>query len=117
MKLFWLVFFTGLILFYFVKQALKIEFGSVEILLHTLYHFFSGFIVLAGWCFFKFKKRFKVFFAIVITILLIDELGDYFRGVEDMTSIMLAYNLYMLLWGAAAGIAFINYWRHRRLHE
>lgn len=113
MKLFWLVFFIGLILFYFVKQALKIELDSVEMLLHTLYHFFSGFIILAGWCFYKSKKRFIVFLVMIIAILLVDELGDYYRGVEDMSSITLVYNLYMLLWGSLAGITFINYWRHR----
>lgn len=116
MKLFWAVFIVGLILFYFVAHALKIELGSVEMLLHTLYHFFSGFIILAGWCFFKFKKRFKILFSLIVAILLVDELGDYYRGLEAMSSMMLVFNLYTLLWGALAGITFITYWK-RRLSE
>lgn len=115
MRLFWIVFFAGLFLFYFVSKALKIEVDSFEMLWHLLYHFFSGFIVLAGWYFYKSKRRFKIFLLIIFTILLVDELGDYFRGVEDMSSMMLAFNLYLLFWGAVSGIAFILYWRGRHI--
>lgn len=115
MKLFWIVFFAGLILFYFVANALKVEIGSLEMFLHMLYHFFSGAIILAGWYFYKSKRRFKIFLLIIFTILFVDELGDYFRGVENMSSMMLAFNLYLLFWGAVSGIAFIRYWRHRRM--
>lgn len=117
MKLFWTVFFAGLILFYFVANALKIKIDSLEMFLHMLYHFFAGAIILAGWYFYKSKRRLKIFLLSIFAILFIDELGDYFRGVEDMTSMMLAFNLYMLFWGAVSGIVLIRYWRRRHIAD
>jgi hypothetical protein len=113
MKVFWLVFFTGLVLLYFFVKGLKVEFFTLEIFLHTLYYFFSGFVILAGWCFYKAEKHLKVFVILVLGIIFVDDLSDYVRGVNDITTEMLIYNLYLMLWGALSGVAFIAYWRRR----
>jgi hypothetical protein len=116
MKFFWLVFFAGLIPYYFFVAALKVELDSLEILAHTLYYFFSGFIVLAGWCFYKTKKHLKILLILIFCIFFLDDLSDYVRGVDSITTEMLIYNLYVLLWGSLSGAMFISFWR-RRLPE
>jgi hypothetical protein len=113
MKLFWLVFFVGLFFYYFVVMALKVGPFSLDIMLHTLYYFFSGFIILGGWCIYKTEKHLKIFIILVISIVFIDDLIDVVRGVADLTMMMLAYNLYLMFWGALAGITFMSYLRRR----
>jgi hypothetical protein len=114
MKLFWSVFSIGLVFYYLIVRAFKLDIFTGEMLGHTAYHFFSGFIVLAGWCFYKSKRRFKMLLVMVFCILFLDELIDYFRGIDGISSTLLAYNLYLLLWGALSGGAVIRYWRHRK---
>ena len=113
MRLFWLVFGTGWIPYYFFVKALKVDVFSVEMLLHTLYYFFAGFIILAGWCFYKSKKRIKFLLISIFFIIYIDDLTDYLRGIDVITTEMLIYNLYVLFWGSLSGVTFISYWRRR----
>lgn len=115
MKLFWFTILFGLAVYYFVVQAFKLSVFNAEMLLHTLYHYATGFIVLSGCFLLSSTKKIKsiVIGSIAMLILFVDEIYDYRRGVESLNLMMILYNLYVLFWGALSGVASIRMWRLR----
>ena len=105
MRLFWFVFCSGWVFIYFVDHAIKVDSFAEETLINNLYHFFTGFIFLAGVNRLNLKHKFKFFMVLVIVILCLDEIYDYMRHVKDFTFLSLFYNLSLLLWGALSGLA------------
>ncbi len=104
MRLFWLTFCVGWVLFYFADQAVKYDSLTVEGLINNLYHFFAGFIFITWMFKSNIKNKFKSFIILLIVILVLDETYDYFRHVKDFGLIMLIYHLYLVFWGAASGL-------------
>ncbi len=107
MRLFWFVFLSGGVFFYFIDQAFKMDLFSKETLLNNMYHFFAGFIYLAWTLRLNLKNKLKLFFLLAAVILFIDEMYDYLRHFRTFTFIELFYNLYLLLWGALCGYVFM----------
>lgn len=115
MKLFWFIILFGLAVYYFIVQAFKLSIFNAEMLLHTLYHYATGFIILSGCFVLSSTKKTKsiVIGCLAVTILFIDEIYDYRRGIENFNLMLILYNLYVLFWGALSGVAFIRLWRLR----
>ena len=107
MRLFWFVFFSGGIFFYFLDQAFKVELFTTETVLNNMYHFFAGFIYLAWSLRLNLKNKLKYFILLAAVILFIDEMNDYLRHYRTFTFIELFYNLYLLLWGALCGYVYL----------
>lgn len=105
MRLFWFVFCSGWAFIYFLDHAFKVDSFTEETLINNLYHFFTGFIFLAGAIRLNLKHKLKFFLVLVIVILFLDEIYDYVRYVKDFTFLTLFYNLSLLLWGALSGLA------------
>ena len=114
MKLFWLALLVGLILLVVVDAAFKIDSMNLEMLLHNLYHFFTGCVMFSLWVWYKHKKKVTFFIYILLMLLLLDETFDYFRGVEDMSLQMFLHNLYLVFWGAITGLLFVRYFKQKK---
>ena len=106
MRLFWFVLCTGLLIFYFVDKAVKVDSFTVETLLNNLYHFFAGFIFLAGMFYLKMQHKFRWFVILFLGILVLDEIYDLSRGIKDTSFITIFFNSYLLIWGGVSGLAF-----------
>ena len=106
MRLFWLVFGTGLLVFYFVDKAVKVDSFTVETLLNNLYHFFAGFIFLTGMFYLNIQYKFRWFAILFLGILVLDEIYDLSRGIKDTSFITIFFNSYLLLWGGVSGLVF-----------
>ena len=106
MRLFWFVFCTGLIIFYFVDQAVEVDSFTKETIINNLYHFFAGFIFLAGMFYLKMQHKFRWFVILFIGILVFDEIYDLSRGIKDTSLITIFFNSYLLIWGGVSGLVF-----------
>ena len=107
MKLFWFVFITGFILFYFAIQAASVPFFSVEMLINNLYLFLAGFVFLVGVMKLKVKHKFRIVLMFVVGILVLDGIYAYYQyGVDRNYIVTHLYNLYLLIWGAVSGLVF-----------
>lgn len=117
MKMLSIVVGLGFILLYFVDAALKISpFGvetglNIELLIHSGIRFFTGFIILGIGVFYEHVIKFKMAFYIVLALVLADDVMDYYRDVDSFHTEMMIHGIYLLLWGAATGYAFIKYWK------
>jgi hypothetical protein len=105
MKLFFLTFIGGLLLLALVDTALKIDSASREMLLHNLYHFFSGCLIFGLWVWLRRKRGIKFFVFLLLALLLLDEVMDIMRNVDQVTVAMLLHNLYLVFWGALTGLS------------
>ena len=114
MNLFWLVTSVGLILFYFVVHAFKVEFFTLEMLTHNMYHFLSGMISLGILVHWNPKKKFKIYALLIIGILIFDEINDFTRGVSINSFLIVFYNLYLILWGALTGFTIVRHLKEKK---
>ena len=105
MRLFWLVFCTGLFIYYFADMAVKLDSFTVEAIMNNFYHFFAGFISLMGLFYLKVENKFRWFIILFIGILFWDEIYDLLRGVKDTTLLTIFFNSYLIIWGGVCGLA------------
>jgi len=108
MKIAGIVTVLGIILLYFVVMALKIDFFSVEMLIHSVIRFATGFIIFGVSVFYAHLIRFKSAIFLAMALVLADDVGDYFRQVDSFTPEVTLYSLYVLFWGSAMGYTFIK---------
>jgi len=114
MKLFWFSLLVGLILFTVVDAAFKIDSMNLEMLLHNLYHFFTGCVMFSLWVWYKHKKKITFFLYILLLLLLLDQTFDYFRGVEHMSLMIILQSLYLVFWGMITSLLFVRYFKNRK---
>ena len=105
MRLFWLVFCTGLFIYYFADKAVKLDSFTVEAIMNNFYHFFAGAVSLMALFYFKIEHKFRWFVTLFIGILFWDEIYDLLRGVKDTTFVTLFFNSYLIIWGGTCGLA------------
>jgi len=104
MRLFWFVLGTGLFIYYFADRAIKLDSFTVEAVMNNFYHFFAGFVMLAGLFYFNIEHKFRWFIALFIGVLLWDEIYDLLRGVNDTTFLTIFFNSYLIIWGSVSGL-------------
>lgn len=109
MKLISIAVFVGLILLYFVDQALKINIFDWEMLIHSGIRFFTGFIILGIGYFYEHKLNLKVSVYLVLVLVLADDVLDYYRNVTGFSIELMLYGIYMLLWGCLVGYLTIKH--------
>ena len=109
MKLISIAVFVGLILLYFVDQALKINVFDWEMLIHSGIRFFTGFIILGIGYFYEHKLNLKVSVYLVLVLVLADDVLDYYRNVTGFSIELTLYGIYMLLWGCLVGYLTIKH--------
>jgi len=97
-----IVFVLGLIMLYFAVAAFKLSF-SEELFIHSAIRFIAGFVILGIGVFYAHVIRLKVSIYILLTLVLIDDVWDYFRDVDSFVFEMMLYSLFMMLWGAISG--------------
>jgi hypothetical protein len=103
MKLVGIAIFVGLLLLYFVNEAVKIDFFNWEMLIHSGIRFFTGFIILGISYFYEHKIKLKIALYLILAIVLTDDVLDYYRGVTQFSDKLMLHNIYMLLWGSLVG--------------
>ncbi len=106
MRLFWLVFTTGALIFYFIDQAVDVDSFSKELIVNNLYHFLVGFLFIIGMLHFKYKFKFKILLPLIFTVLVLGEIYDFFIEITNFSILSLIYNIYVLFWGVVSGFAF-----------
>ncbi len=106
MRLFWFVFITGGIFFYFIDQAVDVDSFSKELMVNNLYHFLVGFLFIIGMLHFKYKFKFKILLPIIFAVLVLGEVYDFFIEITNFSILSLFYNIYVLSWGVISGFAF-----------
>ena len=114
MKLLWFSLFVGLILLAVVDAAFKIDSISLEMLLHNLYHFFTGCVMFSLWVWYKHKKKVTFFLYVLLVFLLLDGIVDYVRGVDALSLQMILHNLYLVFWGVITGLLFVRYFKSEK---
>lgn len=113
MKLVSIAIVVGLILLYFVNEAVKIEFFNWEMFIHSGIRFFTGFIILGIGYFYEHKIKLKISLFLVLAIVLADDVSDYYRGVTKISDKLMPHNIYMLLWGFLVGYLTIKHIKSR----
>ncbi|WP_394754820.1 hypothetical protein [Crenothrix sp.] len=98
----------GLLLLYFVDAALKINVFTTEMLIHSGIRFFTGFVILGVGIFHQHIIKFKIAIYLVLILMLADDVLDYYRNIESFHFEVMLHSIYMLLWGAVTGYAFIK---------
>ncbi|MGZ8181252.1 MAG: hypothetical protein ACXWT1_04785 [Methylobacter sp.] len=117
MKLVGIVIFTGLILLYFIDMAFKLNPFNVEMLIHSGLRFLTGFLVLGIGVFYTGKIRLKYALALVLVLVLADDIWDYTRDVNSFSFEVMLHSIYMLLWGSLVGYVFMKQWLDGRRSE
>lgn len=85
-----------------------------EMLLHNLYHFFTGCVMFYLWVWYKHKKKITFFLYILLLLLLFGETLDYVRDVENMSLQMFLHNLYLVFWGVITSLLLVRYFKNKR---
>ena len=93
-------------MFYFVDQAVEVDSFTNETIINNLYHFFAGFIFLAGMFYLEMRHKLRWFVILFIVILVLDEIYDLSRGIKDTSLITIFFNSYLLIWGGVSGLVF-----------
>ncbi len=99
----------GLIFFYFLDIALRVDNLTMEMLIHNLIRFFVGFIFIGIWVWYKHALRFKVSLYIILGFLATDALIDYVRNIDNLNFVMYIHDMFMILWGSINGFFSIRY--------
>ncbi|WP_150051095.1 MULTISPECIES: hypothetical protein [Methylomonas] len=110
MKMLWLVLLAGLIGLYFINIALiKMPFLDWEWGKHAGIRFLLGFFILGANAFYAQKMRFGQALKVIVVIVFLDYLYDYFIDAYRFNFEIILHGIYMITWGALTGyLAFRN---------
>ena len=104
MKMFWFVFVIGLIGLYFMNVAmLKMPFFDWEWGKHAGIRFFLGFFILGVNAFYAQNMRFIQALKVILAIVFLDYLYDYFIDAYRFNFEIILHGIYMITWGALMG--------------
>jgi hypothetical protein len=117
MKLLNSAIFIGLILFYFVNAAFKVDIFNWEMLIHSGIRFFTGFLILGIGYFYEQKIGLKLAIYLVLGLVLADDILDYYRGVTKFSPELMLHGIYMLFWGGLVGYLTIRYLKIKANNE
>lgn len=115
MKTFLSSLFIGLILLYFLDISLRVGSLNLEMFIHNLVRFFTGFVFLGIWVWKKHKLKFKIAMYIILVFLISDDIFDYVRGINNLRLEILIHDFYVVVWGAVSGYFFSKYlhWKNK----
>ena len=110
MTLFWTASLIGTLIYYFLARAFKVDFFTLEILVHNMSHFFSGFIAFSLLVYFQAKYRVRILSVIAVIVIVVGLIITNERNVDsdgtDLT--MVVYNAFLFFWGAIIGLILAN---------
>lgn len=108
--LFWSATIIGTIIYYFLAQAFKVDFFTLEILIHNLAHFSFGFVAFAILVLFQARYKFKILLVVAAIVVTAGLIITHERNVDsdgtDLT--MVVYNFFLFFWGSTIGYIFAN---------
>jgi hypothetical protein len=113
MKLVSLVMIAGVVLLYFVDAALKIQVMNWEMLIHSAFRFFTGFVLIGIGVFYAHKLRLKNAVYLVLALILADDIIDYTRNINSFNFEDLLHGVYMLLWGSLMGYVVMKHFKDK----
>ncbi len=106
MRIFSTCLLLGLVILYFLGAAFKIDNLNMEMFLHNLGRFFSGFVFLGIWNWYKHRLKIKVALYLILAFIVSDYIFDYMRNLDNLTFEMLFQDSYIVIWGAISGFFF-----------
>ena len=104
MKLITVVIIAGLILLYFLDTALKISLLNQEMLIHSGIRFFTGFILIGIGVFYAHKIKFKTSVGLALTLVLADDIYDYFRNIDSFNFEAMIHSVILFAMGFYPGL-------------
>ncbi|NOT13412.1 MAG: hypothetical protein HOP23_16555 [Methylococcaceae bacterium] len=103
MKLIGLSMGAGFVVLYFMDTAFKLDFFNGEMLIHSGFRFFTGFILLGIGVFYEHMLKLKSAMIMVLVIVLADDIWDYFRNVDSFNFEVMIHSIFIMMWGALIG--------------
>jgi hypothetical protein len=104
-------FILGLILLYFLNVAiLKTAILSTEWSIHAGARFLLGFFVMGVSYFYAKSLSFKSALKLIVAIVILDYLYDYYIEAYRLNFEIILYGIYMLAWGSLMGYLAADYW-------
>ncbi len=110
MKLVSIVIIAGFILLYFIDSAFKLNPFNAEMLIHSGLRFLVGFLVLGIGVFYAHKISLEFAIALVLALVLADDIWDYTRNVNSFSFEVMLHSIYMTLWGSLTGYVLMKRW-------
>lgn len=95
--------FLGLIVLYFMGAAFHSNDFTLEMLIHNTVRFVSGFVFIGIWVWYKRRLKLKIALYTLLTLLVLDDIVDYFRNVDNLSLEMVIHDSFIVLWGAIIG--------------
>jgi len=109
MKIFSACILLGLVVLFFIDTALSIDDLNMEMFTHNLVRFFTGFVFLGIWVWYKHKLKFKVSLYFIMAFLVSDAIYDYVRNIDNLNFDMLLHDFVIVIWGAISGFFFSKF--------
>jgi hypothetical protein len=106
MKIITAVILIGLIVIYFMAAAFHIDDWNVEMIVHNIVRLVSGFVFLGIWVWYKHRLKLKVALYCILALLLLDDIVDYIRHINNLYFEMVIHDTFFVLWGAIIGYIF-----------
>lgn len=95
--------FLGLTVLYFMGAAFHTDDFTLEMLIHNTVRFVSGFVFIGIWVWYKRRLKLKMALYTLLTLLVLDDIVDYFRNVDSLNLEMAIHDSFIVLWGALIG--------------
>ena len=99
----------GLLLLYFIDAAFHVDGLTEDMLVDNAIRFLLGFTVMTAWNWSEHKFKPRIFFYVVLVLLIGDIIFDYIQNISTLDFEMTLHDLYIFLWGGLSGYFFIKY--------
>lgn len=94
---------AGLIAMYFMTAAFHVNYFEAEMLVHSTVRFMAGFVFLGIWVWYKHRLKLKAALYSILFLLVLDDIIDYIRDINNLRFEMVIHDSFMVVWGALVG--------------
>ncbi len=98
----------GVIALYFMSAAFHVDYFKLEMIVHNTVRFVAGFVFLGIWVWYKRKLKLKAALYCILALLLLDDIIDYVRNINNLRFEMVIQDTFMVIWGALIGFFYMQ---------
>lgn len=102
----------GLIALYLMSAAFHIDYFDNEMIIHNTVRFVAGFVFLGIWVWYKHRLKLKVALYCILFLLVLDDIIDYIRDINNLKLEMVIQDSFVVIWGAVTGYLFARSLKH-----
>lgn len=99
---------VGLIALYFMAAAFHINYFETEMFVHSTVRFVAGFVFLGIWVWYKHRLKLKAALYCILFLLVLDDIFDYIREINNLRFEMVIHDSFLVLWGAVIGFLYMR---------